>query len=286
MAENRIGIIGGSGFYNVEGFKVQDESFVETPFGSPSDSYVLGQIADREVVFLPRHGKGHRLLPSELNFRANIYGFKKLGVSRLISVAAVGSLKEEIAPRHIVVPDQFIDRTRRRKDTFFGDGIVAHVSFAEPVCAELSSLLTSEAQAHGATVHQGGTYVCIEGPAFSSRAESAIYRSWGASVIGMTSLQEAKLAREAEMCYAVMALVTDYDCWKHGEEVSVEMLLENLKANAETAGKIIERLIPSIPPQSTCPCACALQDALLTRLDQMPHATKKKLDIIIGKYIE
>jgi len=261
---------------------------LSTPFGAPSDRYAICEMEGREVVFLPRHGDGHTLLPSELNFRANIYGFKKLGVERIIAVSAAGSMKEKIKPLDVVVPDQFIDRAKKRADTFFGDGIVAHVSFAEPICPVLSSVLADVAQrCHQNGVHRGGTYLCIEGPAFSTKAESLLYRSWGVSVIGMTSLQEAKLAREAEICYAALVLVTDYDCWHETEEgVSVEMLRGNLRRNSAAAQRILHEAIPLIPAARTCVCATALKNAILTQPRQMPQLTKKRLDIIIGKYLK
>lgn len=241
------------------------------------------------MVFLPRHGRGHRLLPSEINFRANVYGFKKLGVERIIAVSAVGSMREDIEPLDVVVPDQFIDRTGDRGDTFFGDGVVAHISFADPTCPTLTEAVAEAAeQCSGSpTVHRGGTYLCMEGPAFSTRAESELYRSWGVSVIGMTNLQEAKLAREAEICYATVALVTDYDCWYEGEEaVTVEMLIENLKRNAATSQEIIRRAVPRLKDQRDCRCASALENAILTPADQMPEETRNRLDILIGKYVQ
>ncbi|MCD6416844.1 MAG: S-methyl-5'-thioadenosine phosphorylase [Planctomycetes bacterium] len=286
MSKNRIGVIGGSGLYDMEGLTVLEELAVETPFGPPSDTIALVEVAGREVAFLPRHGRGHRLLPSELPFRANIYAFKKIGVERIISVGAVGSMREDVHPREVVVPDQFIDRTRGRADTFFGGGVVAHVSFAEPVCAELSAILADTVEQCGGTVHRGGTYLCMEGPAFSTRAESQLYRSWSVDVIGMTNLQEAKLAREAEICYATMACVTDYDCWRESDEsVTVEMLLENLRKNTELARKVICGAVPLIPHERACPCANALGSALLTDLDQIDDATRDRLDAIIGRYI-
>ena len=245
MSDYLIGVIGGSGLYGMDGLEVLEERKVETPFGEPSDPFVLGELDGHRVAFLARHGRGHRISPSELNFRANIFGFKQLGVQRLISVSAVGSMKLEYEPTHIVVPDQFYDRTRHRPDTFFGDGLVAHVSMADPVCPALKDQLADAAGSAGATAHRNGTYVCIEGPQFSTRAESRIYRQWGVDVIGMTNLQEAKLAREAEICYATMAMVTDYDCW-HEEDVTVEAILAVLHQNAETAQKVIrEAMIAS-----------------------------------------
>jgi len=285
--DNATGVIGGSGLYSMPGLDVLDEVAVETPFGAPSDQYVIGELAGRRVVFLPRHGRHHGILPGELNFRANIYGFKKLGVNRIVSVSAVGSMKEKIEPLHIVLPDQFIDRTRSRVETFFGDGVVAHVSLADPVCPELHAALRKAAEAAGATVWPEGTYICIEGPSFSTRAESEMYRSWGVDVIGMTNMPEAKLAREAEICYATCALVTDYDCWHEVEEaVSGEMVLENLKKNVQTAQRILTELMSVLPRTRSCECGSALQRSLVTRPDHMPPETRKKLDSIIGKYVE
>ena len=304
VAEKRIGIIGGSGLYEMEGVEVKEEISIGTPFGDPSDAFVLWELEGREVIFLPRHGMNHRLLPGEVPFRANIYGMKILGAEWIIAISAVGSMKEHIHPSDIALPEQFIDRTRGRADTFFGEGVVAHISFAQPVCPSLSSVVARAAETHCAEmasasknagaganrnscprVHRGGTYLCIEGPAFSTRAESRLYRSWGIDVIGMTNCQEAKLAREAEICYATMAMVTDYDCWHESEaDVSVEMLIENLQANAALAQRTIKAAVPLIPLQRTCPCATALRDALLTPVDKIPPKTKKKLDQIIGKY--
>lgn len=287
QTEGATGVIGGSGLYQMEGLEVEDEVSVPTPYGLPSDSYISGNLSGRPVVFLPRHGRAHALMPSEVNFRANIYGFKKLGVERIVAISAVGSMKEEIHPRHVVLPDQFIDRTRRRADTFFGQGVVAHVSFAEPVCAELHAALREAAESCGFTVWPEGTYVCIEGPAFSSRAESLLYRSWGVSVVGMTNLPEAKLAREAEICYATMALVSDFDCWRGTEEeVSVEMILQTVRENAATAGRILRALVPALPPGRSCECARALEKALLTPASQVSPQARERLDIIIGKYVE
>lgn len=289
MTQHRVGILGGSGLYQMEGVEVEDSVNIETPFGTPSDAYTLCSIDGQEMVFLPRHGEGHRLLPQEINFRANIYGFKKLGVDRIIALSAVGSLRKDIAPRDVVVPDQFIDRTHGREDTFFGEGIVAHISFADPVCPELAEHVAAAVDncPEDVTVHKGGTYLCMEGPAFSTRAESNLYRSWDVSVIGMTNLQEAKLAREAEICYATAALVTDYDCWyEEEEEVSVEMLLENLRQNAATSQEIIRRAVPRLKEERTCECGSALENAILTAPEQMPEETKNRLDIIIGEYVK
>lgn len=285
MTEPCIGIIGGSGLYNIEGIEDVKSVEVETPFGKPSDAFTRGTIEGRRVVFLPRHGKGHTILPTELNFRANIWGMKKLGVTHIIAVSAVGSMKEEIKPLDIVIPDQFYDHTKGRKSTFFGDGIVAHLSFANPVCPALADVLFNATKQVGASVHKGGTYLCIEGPQFSSRAESLIYRQWGVSVIGMTNVQEAKLAREAEICYSTMALATDYDCWHIGEEeVTLEMVIENLGKNIETAKRIIKAAIPTVKPERQCPCPTAISKAIVTSRDLIPEETRKRLDIIIGKY--
>lgn len=285
--EGRIGVLGGSGLYEMDGLRVLDEVTVSTPFGDPSDSYLLGELDGHPVAFLPRHGKGHRFTPAEVNYRANIYGLKKLGVTRIVAVSAVGSLREQIHPRHVVLPDQFIDRTQGRAGTFFGDGVVVHISFADPVCPQMHAVLRDAAEQAGATVWAEGTYVCMEGPAFSTRAESRLYRSWGASVIGMTNLPEAKLAREAEMCYATLALVTDFDCWHQCEEqVSVEMLVENLRQNAATAQAIVKAAVNGLPGLPTCGCNSALAKALLTAPQAMPPATKKRLELLIAKYVE
>ncbi|MFO8007218.1 MAG: S-methyl-5'-thioadenosine phosphorylase [Candidatus Brocadiia bacterium] len=282
-----VGVIGGSGLYSMPNVEVVDEVELETPFGAPSDHYVVGDLHGRRVVFLPRHGRNHSLLPTELNFRANIWGFKKLGVTRIVSVSAVGSMKEQIEPLHIVLPDQFIDRTRRRVETFFGGGAVAHVSLADPVCPELRAALREAVESTGARCWPDGTYLCMEGPGFSTRAESYLYRSWGVSVIGMTNLPEAKLAREAEMCYATVALVTDYDCWHEAEEaVSGEMVLENLQKNASTAQQALGALMSALPQDRSCECGQALARSLVTPPDQIPAQTRQKLDIIIGKYVE
>jgi 5'-methylthioadenosine phosphorylase len=259
---------------------------VETPFGAPSDTFRIGTLGGVRVAFLARHGQGHRLLPSEINFRANLYGFKALGVERVLSVSAVGSLKEGIAPLDVVIPDQFFDRTRGRISTFFGNGVAAHVSFADPVCSALGGILGDAAQGAGATVHRGGTYLCMEGPAFSTRAESLVYRSWGASVIGMTNLQEAKLAREAEICYATMAMVTDYDCWHLDEEpVTVEAVISRLRQNAATAQAILTAAVAAIPPRRSCPCASALRHALITDPAAIPPEARRRLELIIGRYL-
>jgi 5'-methylthioadenosine phosphorylase len=287
MPEAEIGIIGGSGLYEMEGFSDTENVPLCTPFGDPSDEYVVGQLEGRKVAFLPRHGRAHRLAPHELNSRANIYGFKKLGVKWIISVSAVGSLKEELRPTDVVIPDQFYDRTKLRRDTFFGDGVAAHVSFSDPLCRELSEILVEASAQAGAIVHQGGTYVNIEGPAFSTRAESNTYRKLGFDVVGMTNLTDAKLAREAEMCYATLAMVTDYDCWKKdAEEVSVETIIRLLTQNAKMAQKIIKLAIKRIPVEQDCGCARALEKAIITRPDLIPEKAKKRLDLLIGKYLK
>ncbi|MBI3301940.1 MAG: S-methyl-5'-thioadenosine phosphorylase [Deltaproteobacteria bacterium] len=281
-----LGVIGGSGLYQMSGIEGGEWVTVETPFGSPSDDYFVGELDGVRVVFLPRHGRGHRILPSELNFRANIYGMKKLGVERLIAVSAVGSLKREIAPGQIVIPDQFIDRTRGRISTFFGRGIVAHVSFADPMCGDLTRLLADVGRELGATIHAGGTYVCMEGPQFSTRAESFLYRSWGADIIGMTNLQEAKLAREAELCFATLALATDYDCWNtEAGDVVIEDVLAILGKNVATAQQIIRGAATRLPAERPCPCAQALKDAIITDRALIPTAIKQELGIIVGKYL-
>lgn len=286
MANSRIGIIGGSGLYNIEGIKDVETVKVETPFGEPSDQFTIGNLEGKSVVFLPRHGKCHNILPSELNFRANIYGMKRLGVERIIAVSAVGSMKEKIKPLDIVIPDQFIDRTRGRIGTFFGDGIVGHVSLADPVCAILAETLHKAAKNAGATVHKGGAYVCIEGPQFSTRAESLIYRQWNVSVIGMTNSQEAKLAREAEICYSTLALSTDYDCWHEGEEdVTAEIVLGNIRKNVGMAKAIIKHAIPMIEGERTCGCANAASNAIVTQKENIPDAVKERLSVIFGKYL-
>jgi 5'-methylthioadenosine phosphorylase len=282
----QIGIIGGSGLYNMEGLSNVSTVTLDTPFGHPSDEYVIGSLGDVRVAFLPRHGRGHRLTPSEVNYRANIYGFKQLGASHIISVTAVGSLREDLQPLDIVIPDQFFDRTRGRESTFFGDGLVAHIAFAQPICPELASLLYETAVATGVTTHKDGTLVCMEGPAFSTRAESNLYRQWGMDIIGMTSLQEAKLSREAELCYAALALVTDYDCWHEDEsEVTVETVLQSLNKNITHAKKIIQTIVPKIAQKRDCLCATALENAIMTDLNAIPKKTCEKLGLIINKYL-
>jgi len=281
-----IGIIGGSGLYSMPGFEQQEEATIDTPFGWPSDNYVLGTLAGRRVAFLPRHGRGHRISPSELNFRANIYGMKALGVERIISLSAVGSLKEEHRPLDFVIPDQFFDRTRGRVSTFFGEGLVAHISFADPVCPEMACVVENACRAAGVNVKQGGTYLCMEGPAFSTKAESHVYRSWGMDVIGMTNLQEAKLAREAEICYVTIAMVTDYDCW-HPEHdaVTVNDIITNLMKNADNACKVVAAAVAGMPDKRECKCGSALAHANITDRKAIPEATKKKLELLIGKYL-
>ena len=285
--KTRIGIIGGSGLYEMEGLTDVRKIALDTPFGHPSDAYIVGELKGIRVAFLPRHGRGHRLSPAELNFRANIYGFKKLGIERLVSVTAVGSLKEHIRPLDIVIPDQFYDGTKQRVSTFFGNGLVAHSAFADPVCPDLAQLLYHGAIKCGASVHSGGTLLCIDGPAFSTRAESNVYRQWGLDIIGMTSLQEAKLAREAEICYAAMAMVTDFDCW-HAEEseVNVETVVQNLKKNISLAKQVIRMIVPEISKRRACLCATALKDAIMTEPQVIPPETRKKLELLVGKYLK
>jgi 5'-methylthioadenosine phosphorylase len=282
-----IGIIGGSGLYDMADLTDRQDVHVTTPFGDPSGPYVTGTLAGRRVAFLARHGAGHRILPSELNFRANIYGFKTLGVEWILSASAVGSLKEEYAPLDLVLPDQFVDRTRGRVSTFFGGGMAAHVSFAHPVCPRLHALVHEAAVREGARVHRGGTYVCIEGPQFSTRAESELYRAWGLDVIGMTNLQEAKLAREAEICYVTIALVTDYDCWHPDHDsVTVEMVINNLTQNARTAQRVIREAVSRLPVPRDCECARALASAIITRPDAIPEQTRQQLWPLVGKYLK
>jgi 5'-methylthioadenosine phosphorylase len=287
LAQAEIGIIGGSGLYSMPGLANIHEVAQETPFGAPSDAYVLGTLEGREVAFLARHGRGHKLLPSELNFRANIYGFKQLGVERIVSVSAVGSLKEEHKPLQFLVPDQFVDRTRHRVDTFFGDGVVAHVAFADPVCPQLSEAVIVACKKAKVVGKRGGTYLCMEGPQFSTRAESNVYRAWGMDVIGMTNLQEAKLAREAEICYVTIAMVTDYDCWHpQHDAVTVEQIISVLLKNAENAARVVKAAVAAMPKQRSCKCGFALAHAILTERDKIPAATKEKLKLILGKYLK
>ena len=283
----KVGIIGGSGLYNLKELEKVDNVQLDTPFGKPSSDFLTGEVNDIPVIFIPRHGLGHVLLPTEIPFRANIWGLKKLGVTHLISVGAVGSLKEEIIPGHIVFPDQFIDLTRHRTSTFFGNGIVAHVQFGEPVCPKLSEKLVQSAQTVGASIHLGGTYICMEGPAFSSRAESLLYRSWGADVIGMTNAQEAKLAREAEIAFASIALATDYDCWHVSEsEVNVEDIIKVMHENVETARRIIVETLRNLPPDFPNSQQDSLKFALITEKSKIPQKTRSDLDLLLSKYLD
>jgi 5'-methylthioadenosine phosphorylase len=283
----QIGIIGGSGLYDMAELTDRTQQIMTTPFGDPSGAYTLATLRGKRVAFLARHGDGHRLMPSELNFRANIFGFKLLGVEAIISASAVGSLREEVRPLDLVFPDQFIDRTFHRASSFFGDGIVAHVAFAHPFCEPLRLSTAACAEAVGARVHTGGTYVCMEGPQFSTLAESNLYRSWGASIIGMTNLQEAKLAREAEICYTTMALVTDYDCWHPDHDsVTVEMIVQNLMENAKTAQQVVAAAVERYAGRAACHCGDALATAIITRRDAIPDAVKRDLSPIIGKYVQ
>lgn len=287
-AKAKIGIIGGSGLYSMPGFELQEEVVIETPFGAPSDAYMVGKLAGKDVAFLPRHGRGHRLSPSELNYRANIYGLKSLGVEWILSLSAVGSLKKEHRPLDFVIPDQFFDRTLGRISTFFGDGLVAHVSFADPVCDELAEVVHASCGELGITARKGGTYLCMEGPAFSTKAESNLYRSWGMDVIGMTNLQEAKLAREAELCYVTVAMVTDYDCWhEEHDAVTVADIIANLTKNAANATKLVQHVVERLDTDHyrTCKCSKALAHALLTDPKVIPPGTKKKLELLVGKYL-
>lgn len=282
----RIGIIGGSGFYQMEGLTDIEKVEVETPFGKPSDALILGALDGKSVVFLPRHGLGHRILPSEINVRANIYALKSVGVEWLIAVSAVGSLKQEIKPRDFVIPDQLYDHTKNRVSTFFGSGVTAHISFAHPFCSILGDLLSTAASEAGKTVHKGGTYICMEGPAFSTRAESQVYRSFGFDVIGMTAAQEAKLAREAEICYGVLACSTDYDCWHSDhEQVTTEMVINNVRANVEASKKTVRSAVANIPAVRNCACATALQHALATQPDMIPPAKRHELKLLLDKYL-
>jgi 5'-methylthioadenosine phosphorylase len=283
-----LGVIGGSGFYQIEGLERVEPITLETPFGTPSDSYYRGWVAGTEVIFLSRHGRGHRILPSELNYRANIHGMKQLGVDHLVSVSTAGSMKEAIAPGDLLVADQFIDHTYARRPTFFGEGIVGHVSLADPVCTGLSAALVTASRATGATVHQGGTYLCIEGPQFSTRAESRLYRSWGVDVISMTAMQEARLAREAELCYAVLTLVTDYDCWHESvAAVDIGEILRVMRLNVEKAQRAVVNLARAIGGRTRdCQCGSALADAIITDRAMLPPATVAKLQPIIGKYLK
>jgi len=286
----KIGIIGGSGLYDIEGLKNVKRLDVKTPFGSPSDKFVCGLLEDKEVAFLPRHGAGHKILPTELNYRANIYGMKKLGVERIISIATVGSFKEELKPLDILVVSQFVDRTNQaRKTTFFGEGIAAHIPFAEPICPEFSGILYEAGKKIGATMHKKGTYLNMEGPAFSTLAESRLYKSWGMDVIGMTNMPEARLAREAEICYSTLAMITDYDCWRMEKPgagtVTIDLIIQNLNKNAQTAKSLIKEALKKIPDERRCPCKDTLKYSIITRKDLIPEKKKRDLDIIIGKYM-
>jgi len=285
MDKISIGIIGGSGLYDIEGVDDVSAIAVDTPFGAPSDKLIVGTLSGVRFAFLPRHARGHKISPSEVNYRANIYALKKLGVEKVISISAVGSLREDYKPRDFVIPDQLFDRTKGRASTFFSDGIVAHVGFADPFCPHLSKIAYDTAKAIDIPVHKGGTYICIEGPQFSTRAESNAYRKMGFSIIGMTNIPEAKLAREAEMCYVTVALVTDYDVWKQDEEVSLEQVIENLNANSENAKKFIKTILPQLQKQSSCACSRALATAIVTAKDTIPPATREKLDLLIKKYM-
>ena len=285
-SQAEIGIIGGSGLYSMPGLSEVHEVRQETPFGEPSDAYVLGKLEGRKVAFLARHGRGHRLLPTELNFRANIYGFKQLGVERILSLSAVGSLKEEHKPLDFVIPDQFFDRTRHRVDTFFGNGLVAHVSFADPVCAELAKVVERACEKANVVAKHGGTYICMEGPQFSTKAESNLYRTWGMDVIGMTNLQEAKLAREAEVCYVTVAMVTDYDCWHpHHDSVTVDQIVAVLIKNAENACRVVRESVAAMPKSRSCKCGSALAHAIITERDKIPAEIRTKLSLILDKYL-
>jgi 5'-methylthioadenosine phosphorylase len=286
MPQAKIGVIGGSGLYDIEGMEDIEEVNIDTPFGKPSDSIITGRLGGVGIAFLPRHGRGHRISPSELPSIANIYALKSLGVEHIIAVCSAGSFKKEIEPGHLLIPDQLIDRTRNRVSSFFGDGIVAHIPFADPFCPALCQVLYNSAKELGATVHPSGTFVVMEGPAFSTRAESRLYRSWGADLIGMTALPEAKLAREAEICYAIIGCVTDYDSWwEHAEAITVDVILNIMRQNIDTAKDIIKLAVSRIPDRRDCPCATALGTAFVTSTETIPPEQKKKLNLIIGKYI-
>lgn len=284
MSQQVIGVLGGSGIYEMEGLSNVQELVLDTPFGKPSDAYLIGELEGRKMVFLPRHGRGHRISPSELNFRANIHGFKQLGTQWLFSISAVGSMKEEIKPGDVVIVDQLFDRTKNRDCSFFGNGIVGHIEFADPMCGDLSELLYQAACDEGATAHKGGTYICIEGPQFSTRSESRIYRSWGVDVIGMTNIPESKLAREAGLCYATLAMSTDYDCWHETEEdVTVEAIVKQLNANADMARRIIRTAALKIPADRSCRCADAVKFAVITNPEQMNPEARMRLSLILGE---
>lgn len=287
MGKVEIGVIGGSGLYSMPGLEKVREVRIATPFGKPSDAYIVGTLHGRQVAFLSRHGRGHKISPSEINFRANIYGFKKLGVERIISVSAVGSLREDFHPMDMALPTQYVDRTRERISTFFGNGLVAHIGFDTPVCPAVVEVLADACAVAKVTFHKGGTYLCMEGPAFSTKAESNLYRSWGMDVIGMTSLQEAKLAREAEICYAVLAMVTDYDCWHAGHDaVTVTQILEILARNVANSQEIVRHAIQALPVERNCKCPTALAHAIITDRKKIPPATRKKLALLVGKYLK
>ncbi len=287
MAKAQIGVIGGSGLYNMPGLVKAREVKISTPFGKPSDSFMLGKLEGRAVAFLARHGRGHVISPSEINFRANIYAFKMLGVERIIAVSAVGSLREELHPTDMALPTQFVDRTRQRISTFFGGGIVAHVGFDTPVCPTMVDTLAAACAVNNVPAYKGGTYLCMEGPAFSTKAESNLYRSWGMDIIGMTCLQEAKLAREAEICYAVLAMVTDYDCWHPGHDaVTVTQVLDYLSRNVENSQKIVRHAVRTLAEERTCKCASALAHAIMTDPSKISAAARKRLDLLVGKYLK
>ena len=287
MPEAKVAFIGGSGLYDMEGLAERAEVEVQTPFGAPSDTIVTGSLGEAKVAFIPRHGRGHRLSPSQIPVRANVYALKSLGVERIISISAVGSLKEEVRPLDIVIPRQLIDRTKSRPSTFFEEGIVAHVAFADPFCPVMTDLVARAAERQGVPTHLGGTYVVMEGPQFSTRAESELYRGWGASVIGMTALPEAKLAREAEICYVTMALVTDYDCWHQAQEsVSVELIVANLLKSVAASQAVVRELLPTIPDSRDCLCASALRDAIITSPDRIPQSARDRLSLIVDKYLK
>ncbi len=287
MAEVKIGVIGGSGLYAMNELKEVEEIKLQTPFGDPSDAYITGTLEGKRIAFLARHGRGHRIMPSEINYRANIYGFKKLGVEWLVSVSAVGSMKEHIKPLDFVIPDQFYDNTKRRISTFFGDGIVGHVGMANPVCPELADLFEKSCREDGVTTHKNGTYICIEGPQFSTKGESKIYRQWGVDIIGMTNMPEAKLAREAEICYATMALVTDFDCWHESEEiVTIEAVIAVLMKNVNNARGILRKIVQGLPLQRKCECGTALANGVITNKEHIPAKTLQNLELIVGKYLK
>jgi 5'-methylthioadenosine phosphorylase len=286
VTKRTIGIIGGSGLYEMEGLEGVEETTVSTPFGAPSDAYLIGRLGDAKLVFLPRHGRGHRFAPNEINYRANIHGFKQLGAQWIVSVSAVGSMREQIQPGDMVIVDQFFDRTKGRAATFFGDGVVGHVAFADPVCGALASVLAQASEKVGARTHRGGTYLCIEGPQFSTRAESRIYRSWGVDVIGMTNLTEAKLAREAELCYATIALSTDFDCWHEAEEaVTADAVVAILRKNVATAKAILREAVARIPAARGCACATAAANAIMTDRARISTAARERLNLLFGRYL-